>query len=101
MDDILSVESTLEGKLKTPNQVISTITEGGFELHKWVSNSPELLKDLSASSYVFDKEFEDAPVKTLGMLWDPKMDCLTYKVKISVTKSTSQKRRAFRNCKAV
>ncbi|GFX54732.1 integrase catalytic domain-containing protein [Trichonephila clavipes] len=54
---------------------------GGFELHKWVSNSPELLKDLSASSYVFDKEFQDAPVKTLGMLWDPKMDCLTYKVK--------------------
>ncbi|GFU09777.1 DUF1758 domain-containing protein [Trichonephila clavipes] len=55
----------------------------GFELHKWVSNSPELLKDLSASSYVFDKEFQDAPVKTLGMLWDPKVDCLTYKVKIS------------------
>ncbi|GFX40500.1 integrase catalytic domain-containing protein [Trichonephila clavipes] len=56
---------------------------GGFELHKWVLNSPELLKDLSASSYVFDKEFQDAPVKTLGMLWDPKVDCLTYKVKIS------------------
>ncbi|GFS60007.1 DUF1758 domain-containing protein [Trichonephila clavipes] len=44
----------------------------GFELHKWVSNSPELLKDLSASSYVFDKEFQDAPVKTLGMLWGSK-----------------------------
>ncbi|GFY33706.1 integrase catalytic domain-containing protein [Trichonephila clavipes] len=83
MDDILSGESTLEGCKKTPNQIISTITERGFELHKWVSNSPELLKDLSASSYVFDKEFQDAPVKTLGMLWDPKVDCLTYKVKIS------------------
>ncbi|GFV28567.1 integrase catalytic domain-containing protein [Trichonephila clavipes] len=45
--------------------------------------SPELFKDLSASSYVFDKEFQDAPVKTLGMLWDPEVDCLTYKVKIS------------------
>ncbi|GFT45532.1 DUF1758 domain-containing protein [Trichonephila clavipes] len=59
---------------------------GGFELHKWVSNSPELLKDLSTSSYVFDKEFQDAPVKTLGMLWDPKLDCLTYKRPI-VTKA--------------
>ncbi|GFW88895.1 integrase catalytic domain-containing protein [Trichonephila clavipes] len=48
-----------------------------------MSNIPELLKDLSASSYVFDKEFQDAPVKTLGMLWDPKVYCLTYKVKIS------------------
>ncbi|GFW16378.1 integrase catalytic domain-containing protein [Trichonephila clavipes] len=28
-------------------------------------------------------EFQDAPVKTLGMLWDPKVDCLTYKVKIN------------------
>ncbi|GFV18244.1 integrase catalytic domain-containing protein [Trichonephila clavipes] len=66
MDDILSGESTLEGAKKTPNQIISTITERGFELHKWVSNSPELLKDLSASSYVFDREFQDAPVKTLA-----------------------------------
>ncbi|GFX81508.1 integrase catalytic domain-containing protein [Trichonephila clavipes] len=73
MDDILSGESTLEGAKKTPNQIISTITERGFELHKWVSNSPELLKDLSASSYVFDKEFQDAPVKTLEIarLYDP------------------------------
>ncbi|GFY30538.1 DUF1758 domain-containing protein [Trichonephila clavipes] len=57
--------------------------EGVLSYTKWVSNSPELLKDLSASSYVYDKEFQDAPVKTLGMLWDPKVDCLTYKVKIS------------------
>ncbi|GFV65274.1 DUF1758 domain-containing protein [Trichonephila clavipes] len=63
--------------------MISTLLRGGFELHKWVSNSPELLKDLSASSYAFDKEFQDAPVKKKGMLWDPKVDCLTYNVKIS------------------
>ncbi|GFV59571.1 integrase catalytic domain-containing protein [Trichonephila clavipes] len=47
-----------------------------------VSNSPDLLKELSASSYVFGKEFQDASVKTLG-LWDPKVDFLTYKVKIT------------------
>ncbi|GFU26567.1 integrase catalytic domain-containing protein [Trichonephila clavipes] len=64
-------------------EFLEAADRGGFELHKLVSNSPELLKDLSASSYVFDKEFQDAPVKTLGMLWDPKVDCLTYKVKIS------------------
>ncbi|GFY11996.1 DUF1758 domain-containing protein [Trichonephila clavipes] len=66
-----------------PIKTYKLATRGGFELHKWVSNSPELLKDLSASSYVFDKEFQDAPVKILGMLWDPKVDCLTYKVKVS------------------
>ncbi|GFU39451.1 integrase catalytic domain-containing protein [Trichonephila clavipes] len=83
MDDILSGESTLEGAKKLQTRLSQLLERGGFELHKWVSNSPELLKDLSASSYVFDKEFQDAPVKTLGMLWDPKVDCLTYKVKIT------------------
>ncbi|GFV90154.1 DUF1758 domain-containing protein [Trichonephila clavipes] len=84
MDDILSGESRLEGaKKKLQTRLSQLLQRGCFELHKWVSNSPELLKDLSASSYVFDKEFQDAPVKTLGMLWDPKVDCLTYKVKIS------------------
>ncbi|GFV62827.1 uncharacterized protein TNCV_2815851 [Trichonephila clavipes] len=83
MDDILSGESTLEGAKKLQTRLSQLLQRGGFELHKWVSNSPELLKDLSASSSVFDKEFQDAPVKTLGMLWDPKVDCLTYKVKIS------------------
>ncbi|GFX92288.1 DUF1758 domain-containing protein [Trichonephila clavipes] len=73
----------LEGAKKLQTRLSELLLRGGFELHKWVSNSPELLKDLSASSYVFDKEIQDAPVKTLGMLWDPKVDCLTYKVKIS------------------
>ncbi|GFW41305.1 integrase catalytic domain-containing protein [Trichonephila clavipes] len=66
MDDILSGESTLEGAKKLQTRLSQLLQRGGFELHKWVSNSPELLKDLSASSYVFDKEFQDAPVKTLG-----------------------------------
>ncbi|GFT36167.1 integrase catalytic domain-containing protein [Trichonephila clavipes] len=83
MDDILSGEFTLEGAKKLQTRLSQLLQRGGFELHKSVSNSPELLKDLSASSYVFDKEFQDAPVKTLGMLWDPKVDYLTYKVKIS------------------
>ncbi|GFX79784.1 integrase catalytic domain-containing protein [Trichonephila clavipes] len=72
-----------DGAKKLETRLSQLLLRGGFELHKRVSNSPELLKDLSASSYVFDKEFQDAPVKTLSMLWDPKMDCLTYKVNIS------------------
>ncbi|GFW80732.1 integrase catalytic domain-containing protein [Trichonephila clavipes] len=74
--------STLECAKRLQTRLSQLLLRGDFELHKWVSNSPELLKDLSASSYVFDKEFQDAPVKTLGTLWDQKMDCLTYKVKI-------------------
>ncbi|GFW17540.1 integrase catalytic domain-containing protein [Trichonephila clavipes] len=89
MDDILFGD-----QIFFQTRLSQLLLKRGFELHKWVSNSPELLKDLSASSYVFDKEFQDDPVKTLGMLWDPKLDCLTYKVKIS-DKSTSQKETWF------
>ncbi|GFT82462.1 integrase catalytic domain-containing protein [Trichonephila clavipes] len=73
MDDILSGESTLEGAKKLQTRLSQLLQRGGFELHKWVLNSPELLKDLSTSSYVFDKEFQDAPVKTLEIarLYDP------------------------------
>ncbi|GFT60972.1 integrase catalytic domain-containing protein [Trichonephila clavipes] len=73
MDDILSGDTTLEGAKKLQTRLSQLLQRGGFELHKWVSNSPELLKDLSASSYVFDKEFQDAPVKTLEIarLYDP------------------------------
>ncbi|GFQ91576.1 integrase catalytic domain-containing protein [Trichonephila clavata] len=76
MDNVLSREFTLEGTKKLQTKISQLLLRGGFELHKWVSNSPELLKDLSASSCVFDKEFQDAPGKTLGMLCDPKVDCL-------------------------
>ncbi|GFU43809.1 integrase catalytic domain-containing protein [Nephila pilipes] len=83
MDDILSGKSTLEGVKKLQTKISQLLLRGRFELHKWVSNSTELLKDLSPSSYVLDKEFQDAPVRTLGMLWDPKFDCFTYKIKIN------------------
>ncbi|GFV56466.1 DUF1758 domain-containing protein [Trichonephila clavipes] len=48
--DILSGESTLEGAKNLQTRLSQLLLRGGFELHKWVSNSPELLKDLSASS---------------------------------------------------
>ncbi|GBN51454.1 hypothetical protein AVEN_268817-1, partial [Araneus ventricosus] len=77
MDDILSGEATIEDAKKLQAQICELFLRAGFELHKWVSNSPDLLQDLSTSSYSFDKGQDAGPVKTLGMLWDPKVDCLT------------------------
>ncbi|GFW62137.1 integrase catalytic domain-containing protein [Trichonephila clavipes] len=68
MYNILSGESTLEGAKKLQTRLSQLLLRSGFELQKWVSNSPELLKDFSASSYVLDKEFQDAPVKTLAWI---------------------------------
>ncbi|GFW64700.1 uncharacterized protein TNCV_701031 [Trichonephila clavipes] len=45
INDILSGKSTLEGAKKLQTKLSQLLLRGGFELHKWVSNSPELLKD--------------------------------------------------------
>ncbi|GBM82471.1 hypothetical protein AVEN_227005-1 [Araneus ventricosus] len=91
MDDILSGEATIEDAKKLEAQICELFLRAGFELHKWVSNSPDLLQDLSTSSYSFDKGQDAGPVKTLGMLWDPKVDCLTYEVKIKDNDSFSKR----------
>ncbi|GBN61752.1 hypothetical protein AVEN_228269-1, partial [Araneus ventricosus] len=91
MDDILSGEATIEDAKKLQAQICELFLRAGFELHKWVSNSPDLLQDLSTSSYSFDKGQDAGPVKTLGMLWDPKVDCLTYEVKIKDKDSFSKR----------
>ncbi|GBM61894.1 hypothetical protein AVEN_239158-1 [Araneus ventricosus] len=91
MDDILSGEATIEDAKKLQAQICELFLRAGFELHKWVSNSPDLLQDLSTPSYSFDKGQDVGPVKTLGMLWDPKVDCLTYEVKIKDKNSFSKR----------
>ncbi|GFY26864.1 integrase catalytic domain-containing protein [Trichonephila clavipes] len=81
MDAVLPGESTWEGaKLQT--KISQLLLRCVFEQHKWVSNKTDMLKELFASFYVLDYEFQDAAVKTLGMLWDSKVECLKYKVKI-------------------
>ncbi|GBM71084.1 hypothetical protein AVEN_146300-1 [Araneus ventricosus] len=94
MDDILSGEATIKDAKKLQAQICELFLRAGFELHERVSNSPDLLQDLSTSSYSFDKGHDVGPVKTLGMLWDPKVDCLTYEVKIK-DKDSFLKREVF------
>ncbi|GBM94261.1 hypothetical protein AVEN_254159-1 [Araneus ventricosus] len=66
VDDILSGEAKIEDTKKLQAQICELFLRVGFELHKWVSDSPDLLQDLSTSSYSFDKGQDVGPVKTLG-----------------------------------
>ncbi|GBL92927.1 hypothetical protein AVEN_54582-1 [Araneus ventricosus] len=97
MYDILTGEVTIEDAKKLQAQVCQIFLRAGFELHKWVSNSPDILQDLSTSFYAFDKGLEFGSVKTLRMLWDAKIDCLTYDVNIKDKDLFLKKRSAFRN----
>ncbi|GFR26716.1 uncharacterized protein TNCT_723611 [Trichonephila clavata] len=55
----------------------------GMVLHKWSSNSPELLNSSSSSDveHSFSAE-SDLSVKTLGISWKPLQDCFVFKVSI-------------------
>ncbi|GBN01530.1 hypothetical protein AVEN_168586-1 [Araneus ventricosus] len=73
MDAILSGEATIDNAKKLKAQICELFLRADFELHKWVSNSPDLQQDLSTSSYCFDKGQDAGSVKTLG-LWKIKLD---------------------------
>ncbi|GFR23018.1 integrase catalytic domain-containing protein [Trichonephila clavata] len=64
----------------------------GMVLHKWSSNSPELLNSSSSSEveHSFSAE-SDLSVKTLGISWKPLQDCFVFKVSI-LSKSSFTKR---------
>ncbi|GBL92711.1 hypothetical protein AVEN_119102-1 [Araneus ventricosus] len=47
MDDILSGEATIEDAKKLQTQICELFLRAGFELHKWVSNSLDLLQQWS------------------------------------------------------
>ncbi|XP_055928139.1 uncharacterized protein LOC129959345 [Argiope bruennichi] len=91
MDDILSGDATLEDTKNLQTQISELLRRAGFELHKWIANNSNLLQNISTTSYSFSKEQGVSSVKTLGMFWDPKEDCFTYKVKIK-PKETFSKR---------
>lgn len=76
MDDLASSASSVEEAVKTARELIQMFKAGGFDLVKWTSNSPELLKHIPVShrqseSISFD---DDDTFKILGLRWLPALD---------------------------
>ncbi|KAF2890393.1 hypothetical protein ILUMI_15780 [Ignelater luminosus] len=46
IDDILCVANDIEETLSLQNELISLLTLGHFQLHKWIANSSELLRNI-------------------------------------------------------
>ncbi|GBN24187.1 hypothetical protein AVEN_144790-1 [Araneus ventricosus] len=56
VDEILSGSNNLETTKALQLQFIQLLKKGGMELHKWVSNHPELLYDIKNLDYVFPSD---------------------------------------------
>ncbi|GBM78654.1 hypothetical protein AVEN_267694-1, partial [Araneus ventricosus] len=89
VDDILSGSNNLEETKALQHQLIQLLKKGGMELHKWVSNHPELLYDNKYLDYVFPSDSNS--VKTLGMQWRPTLDIFTFQVTVKLKDNFSKR----------
>ncbi|KAF2890917.1 hypothetical protein ILUMI_15256, partial [Ignelater luminosus] len=79
IDDILCGAKDIEETLSLQNELISLLTLGHFQLHKWVANSSELLRNIPPEkcyfdNIKFDKNNNDY-VKTLGIQYNVQSYC--------------------------
>ncbi|GFT28311.1 integrase catalytic domain-containing protein [Trichonephila clavipes] len=84
MDDIESGAPDLETAQQLQSQLKDALQSCGMNLHKWSSNSPELLNSSLSSDveHSFSTDI-DLSVKTLGISWKPFEDCFVFNVSVS------------------
>uniref|UniRef100_A0A8D9BHI7 Uncharacterized protein n=1 Tax=Cacopsylla melanoneura TaxID=428564 RepID=A0A8D9BHI7_9HEMI len=70
-------------------EISELLKSGGFHLHKFYSNIPDVLNNQDQSTVIFDS---DDAIKTLGLQWKPNTDVFVFSVQpytsTKVTKRT-------------
>ena len=86
MDDGLCSLSTKEEAMDLVRQATEICRKGNIRLHKFLSNSKEVLESIHPSERAaavaeIDLEMESLPIeRTLGVKWDIQQDCFIFKV---------------------
>ena len=86
MDDCLSGAPDAETAVRTRQELVNLMKEGGFDLRKWASSNTEVLKGLSPElcevnlEFDLDLEHSEQTVKTLGMNLSLNKDEFLFKV---------------------
>lgn len=83
VDDIVCGSSTLRSARTLQQDIIAILSQGGFQLRKWSSNSPELLKSMPLDHLETPFRFQEAGdnvFKILGMEWSSQADAFLYHV---------------------
>ncbi|XP_045454788.1 uncharacterized protein LOC123664238 [Melitaea cinxia] len=76
MDDICCSINDVHSAQKVASQLIDMFAAGGFKLHKWLSNSPEVLSSLP-QNHLHPQSLNFASTatqKVLGVTWEPHED---------------------------
>ncbi|GFX90544.1 integrase catalytic domain-containing protein [Trichonephila clavipes] len=81
MDDVVSGAQNLDTARQLQCQLQNMLETCGMKLHKWNSNSKELLNSSTDQEHSFSTNTESA-IKTLGISWKPTGDYFMFKVSI-------------------
>ncbi|GFU63331.1 integrase catalytic domain-containing protein [Trichonephila clavipes] len=81
-DDVVSGAQNLDTARQLQCQLQNILETCGMKLHKWNSNSKELLNSSTDQEHSFSTNAELA-IKTLGVSWKPTGDHFMFKVSIS------------------
>ncbi|XP_055642528.1 uncharacterized protein LOC129779211 [Toxorhynchites rutilus septentrionalis] len=83
MDDLLFGCNNIDTLKSTCTQIVAMLHSAGFTLRKFSSNSQNVLEifheQLRETRTLLDLD-ADQTVKTLGLLWEPSTDVLSYKI---------------------
>lgn len=96
VDDLLTGGQDIQELIQRATDIEAILQAANFPLHKWVSNSPEIMKQFSSPNMTSHRELinfgDHNNNKTLGLYWSPEDDFLQYSVKESNTRSSRTKR---------
>lgn len=101
VDDCLTSVDTITTAIRLVEQLRCLLSRGGFRLHKWVSNSNEVMNTIPASERAEDLvnvcPSDSTMQKTLGLYWCVQRDCFRFKVSLPSKPAT---RRGILSCSA-
>ncbi|XP_055623321.1 uncharacterized protein LOC129766749 [Toxorhynchites rutilus septentrionalis] len=83
VDDMLISAETEEKAIQLVKDIKNIHESGGFQMRKWVSNSPAIVDALNGeriNEVNLSVGEANAAEKVLGMWWNTKEDCFTYKL---------------------
>ncbi|XP_062700059.1 uncharacterized protein LOC134284795 [Aedes albopictus] len=84
VDDMMTGVDSEEDGVRLCSDMQQLLKGGGFNLRKWSSNSPTVLEKIPAElkddRTSFELDDSSATIKTLGLIWEPRVDVFRFKV---------------------
>lgn len=94
VDDVLFGADDIPMLRQTRDQVRALLQQGKFQLRKWASNSPILLRDIAEEDHglTSDKQLRsDEQLKILGISWNPAADKFRFRVSLPLDIPTTKR----------